>query len=69
LVRSTELTAKGLEEHEEWCKQGYPERHGEPFDSTPTVCHSFVKNGYIQYLSDCTHEFAGLTIELQKVDD
>ena len=28
------------------------------------VCHSFIKNGMIQFLSDCTHELAGKTIEL-----
>lgn len=28
------------------------------------VCHSFVTDGNIQYLDDCTHELAGQTIEL-----
>lgn len=28
------------------------------------ICHSFVTDGNIQYLSDCTHELAGQTIEL-----
>jgi hypothetical protein len=28
------------------------------------ICHSFVKDGMIQYLSDCTHELAGKIIEL-----
>lgn len=28
------------------------------------VCHSFVKEGNIQYLGDCTHAMAGQTIEL-----
>ncbi|PPC99500.1 MAG: ammonia monooxygenase [Methylotenera sp.] len=28
------------------------------------VCHSFVTDGKIQYLGDCTHELAGQTIEL-----
>jgi hypothetical protein len=28
------------------------------------VCHSFVTDGRIQYLSDCTHELAGQTIDL-----
>jgi len=32
-----------------------------------TICHSFVKNGMIQYLSDCTHELAGKTIELSEI--
>jgi len=28
------------------------------------VCHSFIENGKIQYLSDCHHALAGQTIEL-----
>ncbi len=33
------------------------------------VCHSFITDGRIQYLSDCTHEFAGKTIELPEFGD
>ena len=28
------------------------------------VCHSFVTDGKIQYLQDCTHEIAGTTVDL-----
>lgn len=28
------------------------------------ICHSFVTDGKIQFLSDCTHELAGQTVEL-----
>lgn len=28
------------------------------------VCHSFVRDGRIEYLNDCTHELAGKTIDL-----
>ena len=31
---------------------------------TEDVCHSFVTDGRIQYLSDCTHALAGQTIDL-----
>ena len=27
-------------------------------------CHSFVKDGMIQFLGDCTHELANKTVEL-----
>lgn len=27
-------------------------------------CHSFVTDGKIQYLSDCTHDMAGQTVDL-----
>lgn len=30
-------------------------------------CHSFITNGSIQYLSDCSHELAGKTIELPEI--
>jgi hypothetical protein len=32
------------------------------------VCHSFVTDGKVQFLGDCTHEFAGQTLELLEVD-
>lgn len=28
------------------------------------ICHSFVTNGQIKFLSDCTHAFAGQTLDL-----
>lgn len=28
------------------------------------ICHSFIRDGKIQFLNDCTHELAGKTIEL-----
>ena len=28
------------------------------------VCHSFVKDGRIQFLGDCTHRLAGQTVDL-----
>jgi Family of unknown function (DUF6527) len=29
-----------------------------------TVCHSFVRDGAIQFLGDCTHKLAGRTVPL-----
>ncbi len=31
------------------------------------VCHSFVTLGRIQFLGDCTHALAGLTVDLPEV--
>lgn len=31
-------------------------------------CHSFVRAGRIEYLSDCTHAMAGQTVDLPEVD-
>lgn len=33
-------------------------------DAPPAVCHSFVRDGRIQFLSDCTHAMAGQTVDL-----
>jgi Family of unknown function (DUF6527) len=32
------------------------------------VCHSFVNDGKVQFLSDCSHEFAGQTLDLLDVE-
>ena len=29
-----------------------------------SVCHSFVRDGQIQFLNDCTHALAGQTVQL-----
>lgn len=31
------------------------------------VCHSFVRDGKIQYLNDCSHELAGQTVDLPEM--
>lgn len=28
------------------------------------ICHSFVRDGRIEYLSDCTHDYAGQTVDM-----
>jgi len=37
-------------------------------DQIKLICHSFVTDGKIQYLNDCTHELAGQTVELPDFD-
>lgn len=32
-------------------------------------CHSFVRDGRIQFLGDCTHELAGQTVDLPELVD
>lgn len=39
-----------------------------PADS-PTVCHTFVNDGMVQFLGDCTHELANQTVPLLDVDE
>ena len=38
-------------------------------DGKDMLCHSFVKDGNIQYLNDCTHELAGKTIPLPLIEN
>ena len=33
------------------------------------ICHSFITDGKIQFLSDCTHDLAGKTVELPDIDN
>ncbi len=33
------------------------------------LCHSFVADGRIQFLGDCTHELAGQTVDLPAWND
>lgn len=63
LVRGTKLTDKGEHDIEDWRKAGCPKRD-QPFDSVARVCHSFVTDGKIQFLTDSTHELAGQTVDL-----
>ena len=32
------------------------------------VCHSFLTDGKIQFLSDCTHELVNTEVELEEID-
>ncbi len=37
---------------------------GDGHRAPPAVCHSFVVDGAMQFLSDCTHELAGQTVPI-----
>lgn len=39
------------------------------YGSSGERCHCFLRHGQIQYLSDCTHELAGQTIDLPDLPD
>lgn len=38
-------------------------------DRADRVCHSYVTGGEIRFLTDCTHELAGLTVSLGDFED
>lgn len=46
----------------EWEK--LEQEHKEFLEKRSSVCHSFIREGKIQYLSDCTHSLRGQTIDL-----
>lgn len=52
----------------QWPKDEFPEyhkaTHGRVAPGGETVCHSFVRDGRIQFLGDCTHELAGQVVDL-----
>jgi hypothetical protein len=39
-----------------------------PEHASRTICHSFVREGKIQFLSDCVHSLAGQTVDLPDID-
>ncbi|GJD93385.1 DUF6527 family protein [Methylobacterium iners] len=51
-----------------WCSYNaeHPER---PAPFTCTVCHSFVTDGQIQFLTDSTHALAGQTVPVPVFDE
>lgn len=49
-----------------WCTWNR-EHPDDPAPFTCYVCHSFVTDGRIQFLSDCTHSLAGRAVDLPEV--
>ena len=45
-----------------WCT--YEQRFGKRAPFSCYICHSFVREGQIQFLADCTHSIAGQTVVL-----
>jgi hypothetical protein len=39
-----------------------------PPSDRPARCHSYVREGNIQFLGDCTHELKGQTVPLPEMD-
>lgn len=67
LVRSGHFAeGRAAADGECWCN--YTERTGDTSPFTCGVCHSFVTDGQIQFLGDCTHSLAGQTVPLPPFD-
>lgn len=41
---------------------------GQKYPGRAMVCHSYVRDGNIEFLGDCTHRLAGKTVPLPPVD-
>lgn len=39
-----------------------------PVGDQVKICHSFIRDGEIEYLSDCTHSLAGKTVGMLDID-
>lgn len=46
----------------------YPGADAGQRGAPPAVCHSFVTDGRIQYMGDCTHHMAGQTVDLPPLE-
>ena len=62
LVRTGHYASHG-DKSDCWCtyNAAHPE---EAVDFECRICHSFVTDGRIQFLSDCSHALAGQTVDL-----
>ncbi|MHB1057244.1 MAG: DUF6527 family protein [Rhodanobacter sp.] len=50
------------ENYDEWKANPWPQT------KVPHVCHSFIRNGRIEFLGDCTHDLAGQIVDLPDIE-
>lgn len=62
LVRSSQIVR---DDKGEWTGEWVRDAAGKPL---PSVCHSFVTDGQISFLSDCTHALAGKVVPIPALD-
>lgn len=64
LVKSGHYAAGHKAGDDCWCTYN---AKAAPNERTPYkcgVCHTFINNGMVQFLGDCTHQYAGQTLPL-----
>jgi hypothetical protein len=66
LVTGRGFTDAGEAAFEAWHAAGCP-KPAPQFESQDKRCHTFVTDGRIQFLSDCTHPLAGQTVNMVDV--
>jgi predicted RNA-binding Zn-ribbon protein involved in translation (DUF1610 family) len=54
-----------------WCtyNQKQIEKGEEPSSFKCLRCHSYITDGKIQFLNDCSHQLAGQTVELPEINN
>lgn len=50
--------------HPSFLIKGGRHKEGAPYNTEMFVCHSFIKDGKIQFLGDCTHDKKNQTVDL-----
>lgn len=68
LVTSRDFTPQGRADYDAWYALPEPRPAHAKFDAADTVCHSFVADGRIQFLGDCTHALANQTVDIPDFD-
>lgn len=63
LVRSGHFVPERGGDKDCWCTYN-AEHPDDPADFKCRHCHTFITDGRIQFLSDCSHELAGQTVDL-----
>lgn len=56
------------DEGEAMLSRGESPADGERYPGRDMLCHSFVRDGRIEFLSDCTHALAGQTVPLEPIE-
>lgn len=64
-VEAPTITPSILVRYDHWVPPATPENPKPgPQTQVKDVCHSFITDGRIQYLGDCTHHLAGQTVAI-----
>lgn len=58
LIRTGHFATGEKKEDCGWCKEG---------GNVCSICHSFIRDGRIQFLDDCTHNLKGKTVDLPDI--
>lgn len=61
------FTPSVLVQYDHWVPPAQPGQPAGAQTKMSEVCHTFITNGMVQFLGDCTHRFAGQTVPLPEL--